>query len=328
MPKFYPLSKSEEGLYFSSLEGGDAYNLANTINLGKEINPKDVENALRKVFEAHPYLFTVLSVNEDGIIQKSIEKEDIKLECEKVNELNIDSLPYELLNHHLYRFKLFNVKDEYIFYFDFHHIIMDGTSLKIFIDDFLSALEGNKLEEEKETANEYALKEAESLNKKEYLPSKEYFEKLVGDVETDSTLVEDKIEETISYHNIRRKILITDKEVKSITKPLKIKTSTFFLTAFGYLLARFNMDDKALFLTVNNARNEGVRRSFGSYVKTYPFYIDFDNNKIEDILRKVDLENCESPKHLDYPFMMMNKDLGVSADILFAYQGDYFYKGT
>ena len=328
MPKFYPLSKSEEGLYFSSLESGDAYNLANTINLGKDVDPQKVEMALKEVFKAHPYLFTVLSVDEEGKIRKSIIEEDIKLECEKVDKVNIKSLPYKLLDNHLYRFKLFNVKEEYVFYFDFHHLIADGTSLKIFIDDFFLALEGKKLEKEKETANEYALNEENWLKDKKYQSSKEYFEKLVGDVETDSTLVEDKVEQQVTYGNIRRKIAINDKTVKAITKPLNIKTSSFFLASFAYLLAKFNMDEAALFLTVNNARNKEVLHSVGSYVKTYPFYVEFNKTNITDILLDVNKENIESVKHLDYPFMMLNKDLGVSADILFAYQGDYFYQGN
>ena len=41
MNKNYPLTKSEQGLYISSLNSGDAYNLANTINLG---NPHDCPN--------------------------------------------------------------------------------------------------------------------------------------------------------------------------------------------------------------------------------------------------------------------------------------------
>ena len=36
MSKRVALSKSEEGIYVSSLNGGDAYNLGNTINLGKD----------------------------------------------------------------------------------------------------------------------------------------------------------------------------------------------------------------------------------------------------------------------------------------------------
>ena len=76
----------------------------------------------------------------------------MKVELQEVKELKIDSKPYELLNKHLYRFKLYKVKDEYVFYFDFHHIITDGSSIKVFIDDFFKALEGRELETEKSDA--------------------------------------------------------------------------------------------------------------------------------------------------------------------------------
>ena len=57
--QLFPLSKSEEGIYISSLSGGDAYNLAHLVNLGKDFKKEDVEVALNKVAKAHPYLFTV-----------------------------------------------------------------------------------------------------------------------------------------------------------------------------------------------------------------------------------------------------------------------------
>jgi len=325
--KYFPLSKSEEGLYISSLSGGDAYNLANLVNLGKDYSLQDIENALKKIFEAHPYLFTVLSTDDNGNVVKSILPEDIVLKEEVVKEVKVASLPYELLDNHLYRFKVFNKDGERILYFDFHHILMDGTSIKIFIDDLFAALKGQQLEKEKENANDYSLKEEEIINKKTYQASKEYFEKLVGDVETDSTIVEDKTDEQISYGNIRRKLAIKNEQVKKVTKGLGIKTSSYFLGAFAYLLAKFNMDNEALFLTVNNARTEGVRHSFGSYVKTYPFFLHFEEETVSDLLKKTNEENIESVKHLDYPFSMLMKDFGLSAEILFAYQGDYFYKG-
>lgn len=39
MNKHYPLSKSEQGLYISSLNSGDAYNLAHTVNLVRCLDP-------------------------------------------------------------------------------------------------------------------------------------------------------------------------------------------------------------------------------------------------------------------------------------------------
>ena len=104
---FYNLSKTEESMYVSSLTGGDAYNVANLLNLGKDVTPKQVEKALNDVFEAHPYLWTVLSTSEDGVIQKSIEPEPIKLDYEEVKNIVVNSPPFELQNKHLYRFKLY-----------------------------------------------------------------------------------------------------------------------------------------------------------------------------------------------------------------------------
>ena len=328
MNKNYPLSKSEQGLYISSLNSGDAYNLANTINLGKGVDLKQVNEALNKVFEAHPYLFTVLTIDEEGNIAKHIEKEEIKVSLENVKEVKIDSKPYELTNKHLYRFKLFKVKDEFVFYFDFHHIIMDGSSIHIFVSDFLKALEGKKLEAEKSDANEFALKEEKDLKSKSYSEAKDYYEKLVGGVETDSTPVEDKQDKEVSWGNIRIPLKITNQEVKGLTKKLGIKTSSFFLGAFSYLLSKINMENESLFLTVNNGRDESVSSSVGSYVKTYPLYLTYeDEDQVSDYLKKANKEQIENVKHNVYPFADLAKDLGISADVMFAYQGDYFYSG-
>lgn len=326
--KYYPLSKSEQGLYISSLQGGDAYNLANLVNLGKNVTYERVKDALDKVIKAHPYINTVLSNDEEGNVVKSIKNDSFELPYEEVKELNIDSKPYDLLDKHLYRFKLFNLKGDYIFYFDFHHIIMDGTSLKIFINDFFLALEGKELVEEKANANDFSEMEQEELASKQYEESKNYYEKLIGGIETDSSLVEDKKDNEVCHQNIRQKLSIKNSEVKKVTKEVGVKTSTYFLSAFSYLLAKFGMDNESLFLTVHNGRTEDVKHSFGSYVKTYPLYTNFENiQDIRGLLKYLDDENRNNVANNIYPFSDLNKDLGISSDVLFAYQGDYFYKG-
>ena len=329
MSKYYPLSNSEQGLYISSLNSGDAYNLANTVNLGKDVTVEQVNKALKAVFEAHPYLFTVLSSDDDGNIVKHIEEEEVKVSLKEVKELKIDSKPYELLDSHLYRFGLFKVNGEFIFYFDFHHVIMDGSSIKILIDDFFAALEGKKLEKEASDANEFSLKEKDDPKSEKYKKAKDYYEKLVGGIETDSTPVEDKADEGVAYGNIRIPLAITDEEVKKLTKKLGIKTSTFFLSAFSFLLSKINMENESLILTVHNGRDDKVRHSVGSYVKTYPLYLSYqDEDKVADYLLKTNKEVIGNVENNIYPFSAMNKDLGVAADVLFAYQGDYFYSGN
>ena len=326
--KLFPLSKSEEGIYISSLSLGDAYNLAHLVHLGKGWTKDDVENALKKVIQAHPYLLTQLSNDEDGRIVKSIVETPFSLPYEEVKEVKVDSLPYTLLNAPLYRFKLFKVQEELVLYFDFYHLIMDGTSIKIFIDDFFAALEGKELIKEEANGNDYSLEEEDLLSSSLYEEGKSYYDKLIGGLEIDSSLVEDKKDDVISYGSFKKTLTISNTQIKEITKKYGLKTSTYFLAAFSYLLAKYGMDSESLFLTVNNARNEKVAHSFGSYVKTYPLYVNFEQHQnVLDLLQAVNEENIENVKHNTYPLSSMVKDLGLSCDVLFAYQGDYFYKG-
>ena len=205
MSKRVLLSKGEEGIYVSSLNGGDAYNLGNTINLGKDYSPEQIKVALDKVATAHPSLFTILSIDDEGNIYKEIRPQKLDVPVKEVSELKIESLPYELLDKPLYRFVIYKVKGDIVLYFDFHHIIMDGTSLKVFIDDFYSTLENKELETEKSDVYDYTTEENKVRSSEVYQEDKDYYDRLLSGVETDSTLVEDKADDKVSYGNIRTK---------------------------------------------------------------------------------------------------------------------------
>ena len=327
--KKWPLSKAEESMYVSSLNGGDAYNLANLIHLGKDVDAAKVNEALNAVFKAHPYLFTVIKTDDEGNLYKTLEEEEIKLSLEEVKEVEIDSKPYELQDKHLYRFGLFKTAEEYVFYFDFHHFLMDGSSLKIFIDEFLKALEGKKLEVEAYDANEYAEDEKKALDSKTYQEDKEYYQHLLDGTEIDSTIVEDKKEDNISYDLIKADLKIDASKVKEYVKKYGIKTSTFFIGAFNLLVSKLNNDNNALTLTVHNGRNEKIKNDVGCFIKTYPVLLTYnDDDEISAVLKTLNNQLVESVSHNLYPFADLSKDLGISPNVMFAYQGDYFYSGS
>lgn len=327
MRDYFPLSKTEEGIYVSCLQPTDAYNLANVIHLGKELDTERFASAVSSVFEAHPYLFTVLFEGEDGRIYKKIRTKRIEIPVVKQETLDIVSPPFTMLDSHLFRLGLYLVKGEYYFLYDFHHIIFDGTSIKTFADEVSAAYEGKKIEKEVYDANDFAADEEKRLLGKEYKTAKAYFEKAIVDPETDSSLIFDKSDGKAEYKTLKLGLKIKNDAVKKRTSALGIKTSAFFLGAFGYLLSKINMDEKALFLTVNNGRNDFLKRSMGMFVKTYPMYLE-KKETVGEYLKSASEEVKESVSRLVYPFSDMVKDLGVSSSVMFAYQGDYFYKTT
>lgn len=325
MKDYYPLSKTEEGIFVSCLEETDAYNLAHLVNFGKNLNEGKFIDAIKKVFDMHPYLFTVLFQGEDGKIYKKIRTKLLDIQVKEVESLDIESKPFKMLDNHLFRLGLYKYDGDYYFYFDFHHIIFDGFSIHLFFKEVMDTYHGIKPKKELYDANKYALDEEKQLQSSDYQKAKDYFEMMIKDPEVDSTLVYDKNDGTKAYKSYNAKIAIKDEDVKKLTKAYNLKTSTFFLAAFSYLLATINMDDKALFLTVNNGRNELLKNSLGMFVKTYPIYAELKDN-IKEFLEDINEENINNVNHLLYPFSDLMKDMNLNANILFAYQGDYFYQ--
>ena len=91
MSNYYPLSKTEEGIYVSCLQSTDAYNLAQVVKLDKNINIEKFKDAVRNVFSMHPYLFTILFLADDGNVYKKIKPIKLDIKTIEVDELKIES---------------------------------------------------------------------------------------------------------------------------------------------------------------------------------------------------------------------------------------------
>lgn len=324
MNKKHILSKTEEGIYVSCLNKTDAYNLPFLMKLGNKIDLERINFSLNEILTKHPYLNTNLCMDDDGKVYKYINERKINLEVIEVNSLNIEVEYFDLLNDYLYRFRLLKYENDYYLYFNFHHIIMDGTSIKLFIDDFCNCYKGNNIDGEMVSANDISDNEIELLKTDAYLNAKDYFSKTIADPETDSTLVFDKNDAKEEYVFFERKLTIKNDDIRTFVKKNNVKTSSFFLAGFSYLLSTINMDNKSLFLTVNSGRNEKLKNTYGMFVKTYPFYLEI-KEKVLDYLKEADNEQRESQKYLLYPFSELMTDLGINSTIFCAYQGDYFY---
>ena len=137
MNKYYPLSKTEEGIYFSCLEKTDAYNIPIIMKLGEKLDVDRFNKAINLLFSKHQCLNTILFIGDDSKVYKRIQNDEIKLNVEEVNDLNLETDYFELLNNHLYKLRLLKCKGDYYLYFDFHHIIFDGTSITLFTRDII-----------------------------------------------------------------------------------------------------------------------------------------------------------------------------------------------
>ena len=67
-----------------------------------------------------------------------------------INGMNKETLvrPYMLFNEKLFRFEIYRTCEGNYLFLDLHHIVADGTSLAIIMNDINRAYSGEKLEPE------------------------------------------------------------------------------------------------------------------------------------------------------------------------------------
>jgi len=197
-----PISPEELGIYLSCLQPTRAYNLPLWIPLGKGDYEK-AKNAFADILEAHPYLFMQLSQNADGDVMKGIEPFPFTLEIEEAKTVDKGALvqPFELLGKPLFRAKYYRLDEGDFLFVDFHHVLMDGFSLKKFLDEFASRYQGKAVAIPTDTA---AMEDSASKAKRRgdealFAANKDYFLKTFDGLDVDSSLVEDHKDPEVSY---------------------------------------------------------------------------------------------------------------------------------
>ena len=96
--EYYPLSKTEEGIYLSCLTKTDSYNLAYLMKLGKSLDIDKFNNVLNEIIKIHPYINTVLFMGDDSKVYKKIVNKNIDLKVREVKTLDIEPEYFDMLD--------------------------------------------------------------------------------------------------------------------------------------------------------------------------------------------------------------------------------------
>lgn len=326
------LSKTEYGIYFDYMNNPSsiAYNIPFFLKLSKNVDIAQLKQAVKASIDNHSYIKSRITVGDDGVIYKFMSDEPAQVEVKQLQDSEFDKKslvhPFDLLGERLYRCCIFDLDSYVMLFFDVHHIIFDGFSAEVFMNDIDRAYNGLPLESELITANDFSNEEAERLKTDELDRAKEYYNSVFGDCELDSVMINDKNDGKPAAKALRYEFdSFNADEIRKYCRKIGIKTSAFFCGVYGYLLARFSGADESLFSTVYNGRNEKLVRTCGMFVKTLPVYCDFKKSKsVAEFLKELDKQLDCNRKYDLYSYADICSDLQISPSTIFAYQGDMF----
>ncbi len=322
----YPLTQTQNGIFVESVANPNStiYNLPNLYRLGKNVDVEKLQAAIKSAIDAHSYLKTTLFMNDDGDIRARRNDSGAIVQILRVSELPpVEELvrPFELLDKPLYRAEIY-VADEKYFFLDCHHIISDGESFDILLDDINAAYDGKVLSKENYTGFETALDEEKARAGDALTKAKAYYDSIFRGCDADCKLAKDFDAKSAPFQT--GKLGVDVDAVKKFCAENKVTLNAFFNAAFGFTLAKFLYRDDAIFTTIYNGRNDSrLAQSVGMFVKTLPVSCSIVGEKtVAQYVAEVGKQLLASMTNDIYSFAEINRDYGISADVMFAYQGE------
>ena len=328
----YPLTQTQNGIFVecAANPGSTIYNIPFLFRLDEKVELSRLKKAAEETVAAHPYIKTTLFLDEKGDIWQK-RNDDASFEVEIKDCLRREELvrPYQLLEERLFRIELYGTEEGNYLFLEFHHIISDGTSCGIFLQDMNASYGGVKLTAETFTGFEAALVEQKALQGEEYRRAKEYYDSVFSGCDTEFLPARDRKEtasEKPAVGLYKREITVDMDALRMFCEEQQITFNTLFTAAFGFVTGRYAAKDEAVFTTIYHGRNDSRLASVISMlVKTLPVFCSLDGEKeISRYLKETGEQLLNSMNADIYSFAEISRAYGIKADILFAFQGDNF----
>jgi amino acid adenylation domain-containing protein/thioester reductase-like protein len=332
-----PLSKVQYGIYAECIGYKDEarYNLPYLYVLDGSLDGDRLAHAIETAVAAHPTLFTRIEQDDDGDPLQTIDdSETFSLNIEN-GTLNIHDgtfngealiVPFDLIGDRLFHIRLLKDAEHYYFFLDIHHIIGDGTTLKVMLADVEKAYAGDALEPEAMTMAEVATAEAELRKTAAFEEGKQWYAQNFDCGDCFTQLMPDLEIPEHSEASMVRTLSVDMARVDAFCKDNGIFKSNFFTTVYSFLLAKYNNEQDSLFTTIYNGRTDKrFLHSVGMTVKTLPVYAKFTNDTtVLDYLKAGQDQMSGCRKHDVYAFSDVVNDLGLQSNSMFAWHGMMF----
>ncbi|MBQ6680811.1 MAG: amino acid adenylation domain-containing protein [Prevotella sp.] len=325
------LSKIQYGIYAECVahKGETCYNIPYMFVLDGSLDEEKLKKAIETAVAAHPTLFTRIALNEQGDpIQTLDSSETFSLSVEPYDASISQSLvvPFDIVNDRLFHIRLLKDAEHFYLLLDIHHIIGDAITLKVMLADIEAAYYGKALEPETMTMMDVAIADAEKRQTPAFEEGKQWYAQNFDCGDTSTLLIPDLEGTERTEANAIRMLSVDKEKIETFCKSNGIYKNTLFLSAYAYLLAKFNNEQEALFTTVYNGRNDQrLAHTVGMTVKILPVYAKFTNDtSVMDFMKACQEQNTGCREHDVYTYPDLMADLNLQSNSMFAWRGSLF----
>ncbi|KRF09859.1 non-ribosomal peptide synthetase [Paenibacillus sp. Soil787] len=335
---YYPVSSAQKRMYIlSEFEGaGTGYNMPEAFILEGELDMPRLEAALKELIARHEILRTSFATIHGEPVQQI--HTDIEFSVETMDETIVENIdaneselaelalrfvrPFKLNRAPLLRAGLAKLADgRHLFLMDMHHIISDGVSMGIMMDEWMRLYKGERLSEPGIQYKDFAVWQNAWFETDDYKKQETYWlDTFAGEIPV-LNLPADFVRPAVQSFEGDRVHIVVESELCTQLGQLASQTdSTLFmvlLAAYNVLLAKYTGQQEFVVGTPIAGRShpdtEGV---LGMFVNTLAMRNRVEAEKtFREFIADVKHHALEAYTNQDYPFERLVEHIGVARDL-------------
>ncbi|MBQ4042037.1 MAG: AMP-binding protein, partial [Prevotella sp.] len=186
-----PLSYAQMGVYVDCMKQptSTVYNIPATIRFPKGTDVQLFKKSVETVIKSHPQFHVHFDSQEGEIIQIVDVNQPVVIEQSQIGEAEIKKYmvefvkPFNLRQGPLYRMEIVTTEENVYLLADVHHLIFDGASFDLFLDQLCDLMNGRKIEPESFTYADFVAAQKTAENSEEYAEARDFFQERLGKIE-------------------------------------------------------------------------------------------------------------------------------------------------
>lgn len=321
----YPLSSGQKRIYYSCKMSGDAnlvYNVTGAFLINKLLDREKVVNAFKNIIARHS-TFRTSFVMIDNEVRQVINDNvifDVPVFNSSANDLDkiLSSFqkPFDLEKDLLLRVNVHYLDNgKTLLLIDSHHIVIDGLSLNIFIDEFCKLYNGETLDDLSIDYKDFAVWENNFINSNSIKPLEDYWINKFKDSEIPSiNLPYDYTASSNSYAG-DRVLYKMDKNVfnayENFAKSLHVSPYVLFMSAFLVLLYKYTSQEELIVGTPTVGRSSSsLNNIIGMFVNNIVVDAKMRSNQsFIDFVNYIKSQVLSDLSYQAYPYDVLVKKL-------------------
>ena len=319
-----PLSYAQQQLWVQSImdgEGVGSYTIPTSIAITGPLNVDKFKQAFTSVIKFHEGFRTIFMTYENGLpyqrIKPFIGDESYIEVLSDTDCLSIKNNFKLSSSERLFHAQLIQGRDQFVFNLNMHHIIADGWSVSVILEDICRLYAGNEILKSPIQYSDYSSWQRNGFESSESL--RYWVESLKNPplLELPSDMPRPMLQ---SFEGSVEKLVINDAElifgIKNFLSNSKVTLFTATLAAFSILLNKYsNQNDFVIGVPIANREMLETQRVVGFFVNTVAVRVCFDDKiSFSELVEIISKTMIKAQQHQNTPFDKVLEGLKYKRD--------------